>query len=215
MRKRAAADERLRNFLHADRGQEPGGAAFVLESVLERQAVDHGCRHPHVMGGRFLDHVRTARKLRPRRMFPPPTTIASWTLARRHAGGLPRDLADLVQAQASLAGPAEALARELEHHAAKNGLIGRWAGFHEALVLQEVAHEGRLAPLAEHEPGEPGNRDILARAGIHGHDHVADRLGIVLDKLLVEQDVSPNQALSLPSAIFSCIWTGFSLTCDM
>ena len=63
--KRAAADERLGNFLHADRGQEPGRASFVLERVLQCQTVDHGRRHPHVVGGRFLDHVRAARELRP------------------------------------------------------------------------------------------------------------------------------------------------------
>ncbi len=48
--------------------------------------------------------------------------------------------------------------------------------------------ESRSAPFAEHEPGEPGHRDILAGAGVDRHDHVADRFCLVLDELLVEQD---------------------------
>ena len=63
MREGPPADERFGDFLHADRGQEPGGAAFVLERILQGQAVDHGCGHAHVVGGRFLDHVRAAREL--------------------------------------------------------------------------------------------------------------------------------------------------------
>ena len=58
-----AADERLGHFVHADRGQEPRRTPLVLERVLQGQAVDHGRRHAHVMGGRLLDHVGAAGKL--------------------------------------------------------------------------------------------------------------------------------------------------------
>ena len=50
-----------------------------LEGVLEGQAVDDGGGHAHVVGRRLLDHVGAAAELAPRRMLPPPTTIASWT----------------------------------------------------------------------------------------------------------------------------------------
>ena len=57
---RPAADERLGDLVHADRGHEPGLAALALERVLQGQAVDHRGRHAHVVGGRLLDHVGAA-----------------------------------------------------------------------------------------------------------------------------------------------------------
>ena len=61
-----------------------------------------------------------------------------------------------------------------------------------------------MSLLAAHEPGEPGDRDILAGAGVDRHDHVADGLRFVLDELLVERARSRRtRQLSLPSAIFS------------
>ena len=56
-----------------------------FERVLQGQAVDDRGGHAHVMGGRFLDHVEPRVSVAPRRILPPPTTIASWTPARGHA----------------------------------------------------------------------------------------------------------------------------------
>ena len=120
MRQGTAADERLGHFLHADRGQEPGRAAFVLECVLQGQAVDHGRRHAHVMGGRFLDHVRAAGELGTAEDVSAPHDDRQLDAPRGHPRGLARDPADLLDADAPLPGPAEALSRELEQDAAED-----------------------------------------------------------------------------------------------
>ena len=60
VREGPAADERLGDLVHADRGHEPGLAAEPFEGVLQGQAVDHGGGHAHVVGRRLLDHVGAA-----------------------------------------------------------------------------------------------------------------------------------------------------------
>src|SRR5262245_38450634 len=45
-----------------------------------------------------------------------------------------------------------------------------------------------LPTLTQHEPREPGDRDILAGPSVDAQDHVANRLGLVLDELLVEKN---------------------------
>ncbi len=77
------------------------------------------------MGGCFLDHVGAARKLRPAEDVAAADDDRELDVAGGHAGGLASDPADLLEAEAALAGPAEALARELEHHAAEDRLVGR------------------------------------------------------------------------------------------
>ena len=123
-----AADERLGDFVHADRGQEPGRAPFVLESVLQGQAVDHGRGHAHVMGGRFLDHVRPAGELRSAKDVAAPHDDRELNPACRDSRGLPGDPADFFNTDAPLAGPAKTLTGELEQHAAEDWLAGGRTG---------------------------------------------------------------------------------------
>ena len=53
------------------------------------------------------------------------------------------------------------------------------------------------AAFADDEPGEPGDRDILAGPRVDGQDHVAHRLGLVLDEFLVEQDALAEPGVEL------------------
>ena len=127
-----AADERLGDFVHADRRQEPGRAALVLERVLQGQAVDHGRRHAHVVGGRFLDHVGAARELGAAEDVAAPHDDRELDAPGGDPRGLAGDPADFLDADAPLARPAEALARKLEQHAAEDRRTGGDARVHEA-----------------------------------------------------------------------------------
>ena len=104
----------------------------MLEGVLQGQAVDHGRRHAHVVGGRLLDHVGAAGELRAAEDVAAPDDDRQLDAPRRHARGLAGDPADLLDADAPLAGPAEALARELEQDAAEDRLTRGGAEVHEA-----------------------------------------------------------------------------------
>src|SRR5690349_7986821 len=47
----AASDEGLGNLMHFDRRHDAAVDAALLESVLQRERVDHGGEHAHVVGG--------------------------------------------------------------------------------------------------------------------------------------------------------------------
>ncbi len=47
----AAADERLGHLVHLDGGLHAGVNTLLLQRVLQRQRVDHGGQHAHVVGG--------------------------------------------------------------------------------------------------------------------------------------------------------------------
>jgi hypothetical protein len=51
----AAADPRLADAVDADGGEDPRGLAHLFHGFLERQGVDDGREHPHVVGGRAVD----------------------------------------------------------------------------------------------------------------------------------------------------------------
>ena len=54
----AAADERLGDGPHLDGGDDAGQHVLLLERILQRQGVDDGGEHPHVVGGRAVHAAR-------------------------------------------------------------------------------------------------------------------------------------------------------------
>ena len=74
----AAADERLGHGAHLDGGHDARHDALLLERVLQRQRVDDGGQHAHVVGGGAV-HARARWPPAPRKMLPPPMTMAVWT----------------------------------------------------------------------------------------------------------------------------------------
>ncbi len=60
---RAPPDVGLGELLHADRRHHPRLDPPPLEGVLEREGVDHGGEHPHVVGGDAVHPL--LRRLRP------------------------------------------------------------------------------------------------------------------------------------------------------
>jgi hypothetical protein len=104
---RAAADVRLRELLHADRGHHARVEAALLERVLQGERVDHRAEHAHVVGADAL-HPH-ARELR-----------AAHDVARRRSRRRPRarvdDLLDLLGEEA------EALEVEAELRVARERL---------------------------------------------------------------------------------------------
>ena len=54
----AAPDERLGHGAHFDRGQHARRHAVVFERVLQRERVDHGGEHAHVVAGRAVHAAR-------------------------------------------------------------------------------------------------------------------------------------------------------------
>ena len=51
----ATADVRLGDLLHLDGGLHPRGDLLRLQGGLQRQTVDHGGQHAHVVRGRLFD----------------------------------------------------------------------------------------------------------------------------------------------------------------
>ena len=54
----AAPDEWLGDLVHFDRGLHTGVHALLFERVLERERVDHGCQHAHMVGGNAVHFFR-------------------------------------------------------------------------------------------------------------------------------------------------------------
>src|SRR5271157_2045908 len=139
VRQRPPADERLGDLLHADGGHEPGLAAHALKRVLKSQAVDHRGRHAHVVGGGLLDDVGAPAQLGAAEDVAATDDDGELDPARRHSGSLPGDPADLLDTDTPLAGPAEALAGELEQDSAKRrGAVVDVAVHQEFLTQQEA-----------------------------------------------------------------------------
>ena len=58
---RAPPDVRLRQLFHANRRHHPRIDALLLQDVLQRQCIDYGREHPHVVGGHTI-HPLLARR---------------------------------------------------------------------------------------------------------------------------------------------------------
>ena len=94
------------------------------------------------MGGRLLDHVGAAAELRAAEDVSTPDDDRQLNAPRRDPRGLAGDPADLFDADAPFARPAEALAGELEQHAAEDRRTGRDGGVHEVRILWGFAKFG-------------------------------------------------------------------------
>src|SRR5512132_1476957 len=140
----------------------------------------------------------------PRRMLPPPTTMASWTpwAATREAWLAIR------LTSSTLIPPSpgrqklspESLSKTRRKSGGPEGETASMGGVLMTLKGNRGAEAGRRVPglgptslgggweaLADEEPGEPRDRDVLSCPGVDGLDHVADRLGLVLDESLLHQ----------------------------
>src|SRR5262249_11951863 len=114
--RRPAADVRLGDVLHADRGLQARLAVEALQGVLERQAVEDGGEHAHVVGRALLDDGAVAELVAAQQV------AAADDDGQLHAAlddalRLPGDAQCLVDADAGLAGLAEPLAAELQEDA--------------------------------------------------------------------------------------------------
>ena len=58
MADRAPADEGFGDVVHFDRALQPGDDALFFERVLQRQAVDDGRKHPHIVTGGAVNRKR-------------------------------------------------------------------------------------------------------------------------------------------------------------
>ena len=110
-----------------------------LQRVLKRQAVDHGGRHAHVVGRGLLDDVGAAAELGTAEDVAATDDDRELHAARGDARGLAGDPADLLDADAPLAGPAEALAGKLEQNAAEDRRAGRAMPSIEAILVARIS----------------------------------------------------------------------------
>ena len=62
----AAQDERLGHIFHFDRGLHARFDADLIERALQREAVDHGREHAHVISGRAIHAAMDCRRVRAR-----------------------------------------------------------------------------------------------------------------------------------------------------
>ena len=79
----APADVRLGHLMHLDGAHHARVLAHLLKRVLQRERIDDGGEHAHVVAGHAI-HVLAASAM-PRKMLPPPTTtptsMPSWRMA--------------------------------------------------------------------------------------------------------------------------------------
>src|SRR5262249_36786869 len=115
-------------------GHEPGLAADAFERALQGHAVEDGGEHAHVVGGGLLDDDAAGAEL-----------LAAQKVARANDDGelhaavvdlfdLLGNLERIVDADAALAGGAEAFTGELEQHAFEFGFQGVGRIFHNARI---------------------------------------------------------------------------------
>src|SRR5262249_40634963 len=108
-------DVRLGDRLHAHGGLQARLAFEAFEGVLEGEAVQHGCQHAHVVGGRFLDDFPASGELLATEDVARPDDDGELYAARPDALRLRGQAERLVDADAALAAVPEPLATDLEH----------------------------------------------------------------------------------------------------
>src|SRR2546425_214428 len=173
----AASDVGLGQLLHADRRHHPGIDALLFEDVLQRQGVDHGREHAHVVGGHAI-HALLARggpggdsppaPPRPRRAAGPGVVLdpaPGWAKNEKSAPA------------AGASRPGDPLPRDLER----------------APPIRQ-----RHSAFPDLQPGEPAHVDLFAGLGRQLFDQLAHRAFVVLHELLLEQDVLFVESLDHP-----------------
>ena len=169
-----APDVRLGHRLHPDGGHHPGVHPDLLQHVLQRQGVDDGAEHAHVVG---RDPVEPF----PAGAGAPNDVAAAHDQGQVHAQGMHRldlfgeSLDHLeVEAEALVAG--QRLTRDLE----------QGAGVGES-------HQS----FPDFEPREAPDRDGLAQLAGCFLDELADRLLVVLDERLLGEGPLGDELLQL------------------
>ena len=116
----APADERLGDSAHLDGAGHTRGHADLLEGVLEREGIDDGGEHAHVVRRRTVHTLRAGSE------------TAEQVAAADHDGGLHPELLNSADFPGDLRGDGridpeclfahERLTREFEEHAAVDGI---------------------------------------------------------------------------------------------
>src|SRR6185437_2236734 len=113
----AAANVRLGDSLHADGRLQACLALEAFERVLQRQAIQHGSEHAHVVSRRFLDNLAAGAELRAAQDVAAPDHDGQLHAARDDALRLAGDVQGLIDTDAALAGVSEPLAAQFQDDA--------------------------------------------------------------------------------------------------
>src|ERR1017187_1219430 len=176
----AAADVRFGPRPHLDGSHHASRDADLLESVGERQRVDDGGEHAHVVGRNAI-HL-AARAGDAAEDIAAAHHHAHLDAGRGHAGNLLRQAVDAIGIDAELRAARQHLAAQLQQDALVSGHLlddrfGHGAiarGFGRCHVAHLVADEAADA-------------DVLAQLGNPGFDELVDGEGGLFDEGLVEQ----------------------------
>ncbi len=124
-----AANEGLRDRLHADGRHEPGLAIETFQCILQGQAVENGRQHAHVMSGAFLDDGAAGGELSPAQNIAAADHDGKLHAAIKHPLGLLGNIDGFVNGYAALAGRTESLPRQLQYNPVVFGFQGvDWFG---------------------------------------------------------------------------------------
>ena len=119
----------------------------AFQGVLQRQAVEDGGQHAHVMGGGFLDDVAAGAELGAAQDVAGADDDGQLHAAAHDPLGLAGDVQRLVNADAALAAVAEAFAAQLEDHP----LVMRL----QLVLVRVCVHEDSVASMMSSVPPLP------------------------------------------------------------
>src|ERR1017187_130981 len=112
---RAAPDERLGNRAHFDGGLHPRVHVVLFQCVLQRQRVDHGGQHPHVIARGAVEAVLARRQ--PAKDVAAADDDGQLDIQLLDVLDFPGDRVAGLGGNAVLAGAEQRLAAQLQHHA--------------------------------------------------------------------------------------------------